>query len=64
MGLSFHGEASMVRFVGTRSLSFLHFTPDDSDPNSIPDMGRISQERGDESDDSIGGSDDIQMAKR
>ena len=62
MGLSFHDEASMVEVVG----SFLHFTPDDLDPNSIPEtdqMESISQERRDESDDGIGGSDDIQMAE-
>ena len=38
--------------------SFLHFTPNGSVPNSIPEMGisSISQERRDESDDYIGGS--------
>ena len=56
MGLSFHDEASMVEVVG----SFLYFTPDGSDSNSISEMGSISLER-DESDDYIGGRDDIQM---
>jgi hypothetical protein len=63
MGMSFHDEVSMVEVVG----SFLYFRPDDMDQNSILDMESISQERrlGDESDDSIGGSDDsIQMAER
>ena len=42
MGLSFHDEASMVEVVE----SYLHFTPasDDSDLNSIPEMGSISQD--------------------
>ena len=57
MGMSFHDEASMVEVMG----SFLHFTPDSSDPDSIPEMGSISQERKDESDDCIAGSDDIQI---
>lgn len=57
MGMSFHDEASMVEVMG----SFLHFTPDSSDPDSIPEMGSISQERRDESDDCIAGSDDIQI---
>lgn len=55
----------MVEVLGARS--FLHFTPGDSDPNSIPGMGSISsEERRDESDDDISrsDSDDIQMAER
>lgn len=52
----------MVEAVG----SFLQFTPDNSDPNSISEIGSsiITQERRDESDDGIGESDDIQMAER
>ena len=46
----------MVEVVG----SFLYFTPDGSDLNSISEMGSISLER-DKSDDYIGGCDDIQM---
>jgi len=53
-GLSFHDEASMVEVVG----NFLHFTHVDSDPNSIPEIGSINEERRNESDDCIGGSDD------
>jgi hypothetical protein len=50
----------MVDVVG----SFLHFTPVDSETNSIPEMRCISQER---RDDGIGGNDDddddIQMTE-
>ena len=44
--------------------SFLHFTPNDSDPNSTLELESISQERRDDSDDYISGSDNIQMAER